>query len=360
MGEGLDMKKGMVRAIVVFLAVIGIAACGGDGASNTGSGGQVAVKNSVISGDFYQFTIGTIGVNGFAQFYDSSFNGSGMFIQTALASIGTPTPVTAAHFYTGYADGTLRLTTNETSNGIVSGSGSFFITANTNAADSRLDISAGIKQSTGLTAAALNGTYHVIQIGHSTNSASGGTARKEFISSGTGTYTSALLATSGTGTLNTPVLNSYAIAANGLLTMGGATGVISPDGSYFITGEYSGAAQNLTFQVGIKRSTGLSNATLQGEYIQTRVNANNTGAVTWVVRSLVFNGNGTGTTRDLYGGTSTGTFTYTVNTDGTLVSTSSTGVTRTGQVSQDGTITAAADTDWADGQINYSIAIKKQ
>ncbi len=152
---------------------------------------------------------------------------------------------------------------------------------------------------------------------------------------------------------------TYSVSSDGSLTFtvpGAFTGkgIISPDGkigTIFINGDgFSEIA------IMIQKSTGMSNADLNGDFIFVAQNTDDEG-----IRMLATcDGNGGGTYQHLensYGSLDSGTFTYKVSSDGTYTLTPSGWLTGNGIVSSDGNIATLIFFD--DDSSEISVGIKK-
>lgn len=207
--------------------------------------------------------------------------------------------------------------------------------------------------------ATLTGSYSVAEWANETNiGGSAWTARGTLTSTGNGSssYQVTQISSGSTGTLNFP----YSINSQGLFNIGtggaSSTGQISSDGRYFFVADTDKADQDVIFRFGVKTGSGLSNATLSGDYVLYEMGDFN--GAPWTARmSMTANGGGAGTytvLADSDGGSGTASLAYSVTADGTLTLDD-----MPGHISADGSVFLLTDANAADGSIKIMIGVKK-
>jgi hypothetical protein len=160
---------------------------------------------------------------------------------------------------------------------------------------------------------------------------------------------------------------TYAAYSDGTMNLTGTEGeitrgIISPDGTFvaFVNTDFTDDG-DVEIGVAIKKSTGMSNADLDGEYLYVNYYDNPRTAY----GTMTFNGNGTATYQRIDDSDGSGpmampeSINYAVSGDGSLSITRPTGEVDHGMVSSDGSILAVANTVKTDPSIGIDIAIKK-
>lgn len=240
--------------------------------------------------------------------------------------------------------------------GAITPCGNILAFADTDAESALEAISVGIKKSTGMTDASLTGTF----VGHTIIVQNGGTPEvKETLhtfngdGTGTRTYTS-----SGT-TYEIPT--TYAMSTNGTTAIKGTIptsgteftdyGILAPNGETLSLVDYENSY--LKLMTLIKKSSGMTNASIKGDYTYLIYTVANDGASTASQQTLTFNGDGTGTN-------GTTSFTYSVNDDGSFSLTFAGAVSSiSGMLNSNSYVFSTIDTDSSDGSVGYGIGILK-
>jgi len=258
--------------------------------------------------------------------------------------------------YSIAADGQLTINAGEdVFHGIVSADGGIFTFAETNTGEPGINV--GIKESTGMSNASGNGYYRLSSYGDNAgfNDPWSEFARIQLYGNGNGYY-------DGPGSEDDGPF-TYSIAGNGRLTIsaGGDVfyGIVSSDGSIFtLAGTIPSEPE---IMVGIKESSGMSNASANGCYVMSSFSDEIPDNYPWSgLARICFNGNGVGTYHDLYtsdNDNESGPFTYSIDpADGQLTIDTGEGLIP-GIVSADGSIFTLAET--LPGEPGIDVGIKK-
>jgi hypothetical protein len=121
------------------------------------------------------------------------------------------------------------------------------------------------------------------------------------------------------------------------------SGILSADDNIFAVADTDFLPDDfIEMDVAIKKSTGLTDAILNGDYIGVRISSFGSTALI----SATFDGNGGGT------------FTYSVDSDGGVAISSDGFIVARGIVTSDGTVVSIVDTDSSDDEISMAIFIK--
>jgi hypothetical protein len=318
-------------------------------------------KNSIIQVCLMLFLIpGTIGINGhcFAAMSNSilngdyigfeqrmGFNGSddwgGLRALMTFRGDGTGTynyletdygPLQSGSFtYTVNPDGSFTL--REYIQGVISDDGKIGTLLDIDTMNKHASLGVVMKKSSGMSNANFNGEYIAVQ------KAIYGTSQKNAFRG--------ILTANGKGSMNYKVLESisgsgsgsvkYTVKPDGALTLGeDINGIISSDGRIAAVFELDKESNFTEFYIAIRKSTGMSNTKLKGDYIF--INQDTNGKASRGV--VTFNGNGTGKYQDMEtsdGNLKSGSLTYAVSPDGTYALTAN-GVTGRGIITTDGKI----------------------
>ncbi len=238
-------------------------------------------------------------------------NGTGTFEQIADSNEGTSSgPFT----YAVSSDGTVSVDSGKYS-GIVNAGGDMFVIVDTDRTDNDLSIHVGMKTSAGMTNASLNGTFIMCEYGTDPEPWAG---RLELIFNGNGTGTFKQLADSNGGTSSGPF--TYSLAADGVVSVNSKySGIVSADGKMFVIVDTDKSDDDLSIHVGIKKSTGMTDADLNGTFIMGEYG---TDPDPWAGRLKIgLAGDGTGTFEqiaDSNGDAYSGSFTSSLAGDGTF------------------------------------------
>jgi hypothetical protein len=297
---------------------------------------NVAVDcTTIVSGSFIGVDYGTSGDDG--SFGMTPLDGAGNFTSTSVEN-------TAGTVVSGIFDsGTYRVSPGGAivinfNDGAVSQDGSAIVSADMNTGEQAY-IDFEVKQGANLTNADLDGTYEVVTYGSSGDSGTLWT----LIADGAGNFIGTEVRNNaGVIAPGSAVTGTYAVAANGALTVtpiAGAplTGGVSADGNSLVLSQLT-AGQGPSITVGIKQGSGLTAATVSGNYtLVTQENSGNKGSLWTMTFDGAGNVNGTGKSND------SGTIsditlagTYSVAADGTLTVSPAGGKPLTGSVSADG------------------------
>jgi hypothetical protein len=200
--------------------------------------------------------------------------------------------------------------------------------------ESEFDIRLGVKKSTGMSDANLNGEFIVVShdaelVGYSGSweqwEAGGTYSLFSFDGQGNGSYQDIF----STGSLNSGSF-SYSVNADGTFQIPGddphTIRIVSPDGQSIILADIE--ESQFDIRLGVKKSTGMSDANLRGEYVALLHDAELVGySGSWEqweagakYRLFSFDGEGNGSYQDIFstGSLNEGSITYSVNTDGTF------------------------------------------
>ena len=234
-------------------------------------------------------------------------------------------PITVA------ADG--RIMVDGADNGIISPDGNAFATADTDAMNA-LGLRFGLKKSTGMTDSNLSGEYIIGAIQLSPDPA---IEPILITSSGLGTFDWEELLGPDTGTMD------YSVDDDGTLTIGGIVqGLVGLNGNLFVAVSTDDVDSETTLRVGIRKSSGLTNASLSGSYIMCQMGID--ADLFTSIMDVSSNGSGTltfSTIANSTGADGNGSVDYSVAADGVL----SVDGQEAGIVSEDGNIFMILDLD---------------
>jgi hypothetical protein len=310
----------------------------GNGTMGSNNVTNVAVDCTVIfSGTFIGVDYGISGDDG--SFGVTPLDGAGNFSSTSVENnAGT---VVSGIFdtgtYTVSAGGTIVINFND---GAVSLDGNAIVSADMNAGEQAyIDIEVKRGQAN-FTNAGLDGTYEVVTYGNSGDSGTLWT----LIADGSGSFIgSEVQNNAGVISPSSAVAGTYAVAADGALTVSptvGAplTGGVSADGNTLVLSQLT-SGQNPSITVGIKQGqSGFTTADVSGTYtMAAQGNSGDTGSLWGITFDGAGNIKGTGIRNDA--GTIsniTVTGTYSVAADGALTVSPTGGKPLTGSVSVDG------------------------
>jgi hypothetical protein len=267
-----------------------------------------------------------------------------------------------------------------TGTGIVSSDGNQFTFIDKGQDDNTFDEVhyTGIKKSSGMSNTSLNGTYVMTTFGGGQDPNGNGSGSVldvwtdyvtlSFDGNGNGQIIEV-------GGVSESFSFTYSVNSDGKFTIGIAggneTGIVSSDGNYF-TFISKGPDDNTFDEVhytGIKKSSGMSNTSLNGTYVMTTFgggqdpDGNGSGTVldVWTdYVTLSFDGNGSGQITEVCGVSEIISFTYSVNSDGKFTI-GIAGGNETGIVSSDGnhfTFTSKGPDDNTFDEVHYT-GIKK-
>jgi hypothetical protein len=247
--------------------------------------------------------------------------------------------------FTYFAHNDGRLSINNETHGIISPDWNAFTLTET------IGILVAIKSSSGMSNASLNGEYYAANFYGDDGSVSFFNSLN-FDGNGNGSYQELYSSEGGleNGTF------TYSVQDDGRVTFNGDVhGIISPDENSFIISETEGGRIGII--TGIKSSSGMSNADLNGEYLgSSYYNDDAPWSCLW---SAAFDGNGNVNIQHLYasdGDLISRTFPYSLDGDGRLTLYID-GREVHGILSTDGTCFTFSDTD--DGNIGIAVGIKK-
>jgi len=301
--------------------------------------------------------------------FDGAGNGSLVYMGTAPP----PIPFT----YSVNDDGvtahsaTLPDGTTAGGSGILASNGEVAAQADNDAADGVVGMEVGVKTSAGMSNASLSGDY--VSVGYHGTPGGGiaGTALLELTFDGAGGGTVTYTGTAQedfTTSLTYDVRDHGAFVHTSELPDGtriAGTGAVSPSGDVVVLTDNDAADDLVGIEVAVKKSAGMSNASLSGDYVSIGYHSDTAGANAGAgVLALNFDGAGNGTLS--YSGSVqedfTAPFTYTVADDGTFEQSATlpdgSVLEGSGIVSPDGSVVAMVDRDAADGVIGIDIAIK--
>ena len=304
------MKKGIVLLLVCMLVAVGFVACSSGGGG--GGGGGVTVDNSKASGTFSIFSIDA--TTGFSVDRGTvTFDGAGHGTYASLVSADSGT-----FTYTVTVPGN-AITINGTLVGTMNAAGNFFAAVDVSAGQKVM--MSGVKNSLAFTETS------AIYVGGDFQYNSGTSGELFSVvtatpSAGFLLYTS--LSTTGTGTTD------YALASNGTFTidpskLGGPDtfGAITGDKNILMFGDAEAIISPMqSVAVALKLpGFGMTLASLNGTYKAYEFMGAGTVIFDATRYRLTFNGSGGGTwtvEASSIPGTDSGTFAYTMNSDGTL------------------------------------------
>ncbi len=338
-------------------------------------------RNYMFSGDYLAITYHSNTDEGAAEAaaYELAAYGDGTGLITVEA--GWLPSVDIPFTYTVYQDGrivqesTLPDETDSGGKGIMSWDGSVSVGTDDDDTDNVFGLEFTLKKSSGKTDASLDGEYVSVGFYSGTDGSNPAAARTLATFNGDGTGTVGLLSHSET---ELPEISfTYLVADDGTLTheytypdetVSSGEGIVSVDDSVVAIVDNDTADGIVGFEIGIKKSSGMSNADLQGTFVSIGYYAVADGSYAGTQDvTLVFNGDGTGTVYFPANGLLEGVsdslpFTYTVAEDGTFSHAytlpDETVAGGAGIVSPDGTIIASVDDDPSDSLIGIELGVK--
>ena len=311
------------------------------------------LSNATLNGTYFLNAINIDSSSIFLQQIEATFNGNGNGTWENLNTTDSGTLT-----YSVASDGTASFDIEENDVissfdiGQVSADARYIIIVDADASDNVLLYGFGVKKSTGLLNATLNGSYILNETG--IDYPDPWTMRSQLTFDGNGNGAWDDLAVSE-GSLDSRAF-TYSVSDDGTLSVDGQRiGQVSPDGSVFNLGGWDGLNEVMLFDIGIKQSTGFSNAALDGTYLYY-----DTGYTSYVWTGYyraTLNGNGTGTWQTIVnsaGQTGSAPVSYSVSNDGALSVLGDIG----GQVSPDGNLFHFSDTSLSGNDIGFAISIK--
>jgi len=229
--------------------------------------------------------------------------------------------------------------------GVISPDQNICILSDTDSLDGVLRLVIGIKKSSGLSDAILDGDYVVNKVGYEGSIL---TSNMIFSFNGDGGVNYSTLSSSdGNNALGA---ETYSITSEGMLAISnGDEGIVSSDGSVFVVTDTRDGDGNLSLIIGVKKSFAMSNGILNGSYLVLKFGASPNVRTSRFLYN--FDGNGNFTWQSLLD-SNNGAETYSLNGDGTFNE-------RIGVLNSDGSIFTIVDTDPADGDLSLLIGIKK-
>ncbi|PKN29486.1 MAG: hypothetical protein CVU64_07985 [Deltaproteobacteria bacterium HGW-Deltaproteobacteria-21] len=286
-----------------------------------------------------------------------AFSDGGSGTHQELFTSGTDPLETSPFTYSASPDGSLTVNSETAMHGILSANGTAFALSTTEGGYPGIGVA--LKKSSGMTNATMAGTYLAADFSASKSSHQSYADLGLVSVNGTGGGTHQMLYTSS-GSPSTSSF-TYSVSADGSLTVNSETamhGILSADGSLFVLSTTAGSSAGIT--VGVKKSSGMSNANMKGDYIIAVLTSSKTSYEPFSDLDLVkVNGSGSGTFSALYnsspGGAGSGTFTYSVGPDGSLAVNGET--VEHGIISADGSVFVLSNTEGAYAGI--TVGIKK-
>lgn len=350
-----ETGRGGVGRWFVGFVVAGLAlwtvGCGGD---DDGGGGGGGVSNSTLDGTYavawYEKDTSSVA----AGYGDLTFDGAGGVILSMNLG-GVTVSETGTYGVAGSGDLSVTVA-GETMHGGISADGSKIVFADdVSAAGVEASITVATEDGTGLSAASLNGAYDVAFFGEDAAT----------IYSGYGTFTfdgaGAVAVSVESGGVTITVSGTYTVGASGDLavTVGGNTleGRVSGD-TQVITFTDHAAVGEAEIDVGTKRGSGFTTASMNGEYFLVSY-MDGSGGFKSGAGALDFDGNGNVDVTLKIDATTSITIagTYTISTEGVLAITLAGSVSE-GAVSADSSMLTFAETAGSsDPEIN--VAVKK-
>lgn len=231
----------------------------------------------------------------------------------------------------------------------------------------QLDFSLALRDGTGMSIDTFEGPYMATKfaVNTSTNVAHTYTVAAEKTGYGLGLF--GILHSSNPAGIGFTSPFAYTVEDNGNITFvdSNEDGKITEDGSFFMAADTDMTNDMESIMIAMKATTGMTQASLQGEYIANLVGRNLVSGDYWTARILA-TFDGVGIVRYEFlahsstGGGLTGYMGYVVRSPGLLIVQDSLGTpVEYGMVSPDGTMFSVVDTEPIDGQIYLMIGIKK-
>ena len=332
--EGI-MLKGKLHSVIGNIARASFLLMGVSVLTFTFAVNAFALSNSSLNGEYY-------GVSFYADnwtcFGSGVFDGNGSLtyqsIQTSDGELES-----GQELYSVSSDGAFTMGDNK---GVASPDGNFIFMVDL-AGIVGMEIL--VKKSSGLSNATLNGEYYGVAFYWNEG---GGTIFARTAFDGNGSFTFQHIQTSG-GDLDNGQ-HFYSVSPDGAFTMGSNRGVVSSDGNLVFFVDLS--EENIGMVILVKKSSGLSNAILNGEYYDVNFFADD-----WTsFLSAAFDGNGSVTYQEIQnsdgdGELESGQDFYSVSSDGAFTIGDNRGV-----VSSDGNFVFMVDLS---GTVGMEILTKK-
>ena len=304
-------------------------------------------------------------------------DGTGSITFKAGAIIETQIPFT----YSVALDGTMEQEStlpdgsDSSGMGIVNGDGSVAAGIDREPDDDQAGLELLMRKSTGMSNASLTGEYVSVGFHSDANGAEPGAGVTATTFDGSGNGTFELVIHSSFDPVTIPF--SYVVSSDGTFThnytlpdetVSSGKGIAGADGSILFSVDSDPADGIVGIEVAIKKSSGMSNASVKGTYVSVGYHSNAAGTLAGTDEGImIFDGAGNGMI--IYEGGSlfpsplTIPFTYSVSDDGTITHSyqvpGNTASSGTGIVSADGTMIASTDNDASDDLIGVEFAIKK-
>ncbi len=382
------MKSKSLMFGAMCLGAMTLYACNGGSYTPTSSYNY----NTLLNGNYQVHQVGDAGAGAVTETVrvDLTADGTGAgTMNIAAGNHSAGATGSGTYSYTVAADRTFSVTTTTgTVHGIISVTGNPFVLTDTNRTvsavppeDAGVVMAVGMKKTSGLTNAILNGNYQIHQAGDALLGAGLYTTRVDVTANGAGAGTWTIVGHSA-GSTGTGAYTYSVNAIDGTFSMTTAAGtdygIVSADGSMFALTDTNPPADTdaeIVMAVGVKKSSGLTNAVLRGGYQIHQVGKGAAGRYTSRV-NITADGAGSGTwsiASHSAGDTGSGLFTYSVAPDGTFSVTTkdATGTitigTDYGIVSADGSMFAITDTNPTasavppieDAEIILAVGVKK-
>ena len=155
------------------------------------------------------------------------------------------------YHYTVATDGTLKITDKPTESGFLSADGSLFCDIDTNANRS-LSLKVGVRKSSGMSNASLNGRYMAMSYGfNDPNDASSAYTRRQLVTCDAAGHAQWTDLDYSDGALSSGS-STYTVAADGVLSSSGGFGQVSADGSMYIWAIANTNGDYIAVEIGIR------------------------------------------------------------------------------------------------------------
>lgn len=267
-------------------------------------------------------------------------------------------------FYEVDADGTMRISGGP--EGVFSQDENMLAFTAADLPD-QLDLSISLREGTGMNIDTFDGPYLVTKfaVNTSTNVAHTYTVVADKTGYGLGLFR--IMQSSNPPAVSVISPFSYTVEDNGNITFvdSNEDGTIAGDGSFFMAADTDATNNIESIMIAMNTTTGMTQASLQGEYIANLVGRNLATGDYWTARILAtFDGVGIARYEFLAhssgAGGLTGYMPYVVSDAGVLIVQVPPSIpVEYGMVSSDGSMFSVVDTDTSDGQIYLMIGIKK-
>ena len=314
-----------------------------------------------------------------ANTFDSTMGGDGtgtiIFQAGSIVEVEIPFTYSVALDGTMEEDSTLPDGSDSSGKGIVNWDGGIAAGIDRDQEDDQAGFELVMRKSSGMSNADLTGEYVSVGFHTDGNGADPGAGVTTTTFDGAGNGTLALEIHSAFDPVTVPF--TYEVSSDGTFvydytlpdeTESAGLGIANSDGSILFSVDNDPADGILGIEVAIKKSSGMSNASLKGTYMTVGYHSNADGTVAGTDDAImIFDGAGNGMI--IYEGGSlfptslSIPFTYSVSDDGTITHTyqmpDETTSSGTGIVSPDGTMIASTDNDATDHLIGVEFAIKK-